>query len=50
MVTGALLSRGCKVKRYRIRQSLNMVNPFRNSMKRIIERRIYSVPGPTYLR
>ena len=43
MVTGALLYRGYKVKRYRIRQSLNRVNPSRNSMKRKIDRRIYSV-------
>ena len=46
MVTKTLLLRGYKVKRYRIRQSLNRVNPSRNSMKRKIEGRIYRIKRP----
>lgn len=49
MVTGALLTRGYRVQRERIRTSINRVNPNRNALARRIKRRVYNVAGPNSL-
>lgn len=49
MVIGALLARNIKVQRSRVRDSLNRVNPERQSLHRRILRRVYSVASPNAL-
>jgi len=49
MVIGALQSRGLKIQRDKVRLSLDRVNPDRNSIRRKIVRRVYSVGGPNHL-
>ena len=49
MMTGALRSCGIKVQRVRMRQSMNRVNPSRQSLTRRIERRACNVCAPNAL-
>uniref|UniRef100_A0A7M5TZP3 Integrase catalytic domain-containing protein n=1 Tax=Clytia hemisphaerica TaxID=252671 RepID=A0A7M5TZP3_9CNID len=49
MITGALLSKSIKVKRQRVRESLDRVNPNRQSLSRRITRRVYNVASPNAL-
>lgn len=51
MMRGALLARGIRVQRERVRESLHRVDPISQSIRRrvITYRREYSVPGPNAL-
>ena len=49
MMTSALRSRGIKVQRVRMRQSMTSVNPSRQSLTRRIEQRVYNVCAPNAL-
>ena len=48
MTRGALIGRGIRVQRQRVRDSLHRVDPISQSLRRrvITYRRHYSVPGP----
>ena len=49
MMTSALMSRGIKLQRVRMRQSMTSVNPSRQSLTRRIEQRVYNVCAPNAL-
>jgi len=51
MIFGHLISKGFRIARWRIRRSLQRVDPDRSQRmnKRRIRRRVYSVPGPNSL-
>lgn len=50
-VHGSLRSRGLRIQRWRVRQSLQEIDPFGRSLRRrnAIRRRLYSVPFPNQL-
>ena len=51
MVMGALRGRGLLVQRYRVRESINRVDPVSRALRRLrtVQRRVYSVPRPNAL-